>query len=88
VATFAIGDIHGNVLALDDLLAKIIPEISPGDTVVFLGDYIDRGADSKACIERILDLRRTAKAQIVALMGITNSGCSRLIATTPSIPGS
>ncbi|MGA7414799.1 MAG: metallophosphoesterase [Bryobacteraceae bacterium] len=69
MATFGIGDIHGNIRALDDLLARITPKIGDRDTVVFLGDYIDRGPDSKACIERILDFRQTAKAMVVALLG-------------------
>ena len=69
MATFAIGDIHGNIQALDDLLARITPEIDARDTVVFLGDYIDRGTDSKACIDRILDFRNTAKAEAVSLIG-------------------
>jgi serine/threonine protein phosphatase 1 len=63
------GDIHGNFRALDDLLGKISQEIGSGDTVVFLGDYIDRGPDSKGCIQRILDFRRTTQIQVVALLG-------------------
>jgi serine/threonine protein phosphatase 1 len=69
MATFAIGDIHGNIRALDDLLARISPEAGATDTVVFLGDYIDRGPDSKACIERILDFRRAARARVITLLG-------------------
>jgi len=40
MATIAIGDIHGNSLALDDLLAKVVPTIGQSDVLVFLGDYI------------------------------------------------
>jgi serine/threonine protein phosphatase 1 len=69
MAVVAVGDIHGNLLALDDLLDKVTSEIASGDTVVFLGDYIDRGPDSKGCIERILDLERTTKAQVVGILG-------------------
>jgi serine/threonine protein phosphatase 1 len=69
MAVIAVGDIHGNLQALDDLLGKITPEIGSGDTVVFLGDFIDRGPDSKGCIQRILDLKRTSKAQVVGLLG-------------------
>ena len=36
--TFAIGDIHGNVDGLRDLLARMAPEVRRGDVVVFLGD--------------------------------------------------
>jgi hypothetical protein len=54
VSTFAIGDIHGLAGALERLLAQIRPRVEPGDTVVFLGDYIDRGPDSKACVANII----------------------------------
>lgn len=70
MAVIAIGDIHGNLRALDDLLGKVRQEIDTGDTVEFLGDYIDRGPDSKGCIERILDFRRTSQIRVVALLGM------------------
>ena len=37
MATFAIGDIHGNLAALQDLLGQIHGEVSKDDVVVFLG---------------------------------------------------
>ena len=43
MSTIAIGDLHGNLEALDDLLEELTPEIKSEDTIVFLGDYIDRG---------------------------------------------
>lgn len=69
MSVIAIGDIHGNSEALEDLLGQVVPEIRSGDTLVFLGDYIDRGPDSKACIERILQLRRESPFPVVTLMG-------------------
>jgi serine/threonine protein phosphatase 1 len=69
MATIAIGDIHGNISALDDLLEKIERELTALDTVVFLGDYIDRGPSSKACVERIIHLRARSNAQIITLLG-------------------
>jgi calcineurin-like phosphoesterase family protein len=69
VATVAIGDVHGNLSALDDLLAKLVPELTPDDELVFLGDYIDRGPDSRRCVERILTLRDEASFSVVTLMG-------------------
>ncbi len=53
--TFVVGDIHGCPVELEGLLQAIAP--ASGDTVVFLGDYIDRGPDSKAVIDRLLRLR-------------------------------
>jgi len=52
---FVIGDIHGCVDEVDRLLDALAPVA--GDTVVFLGDYIDRGPSSKAVIDRLLRLR-------------------------------
>lgn len=55
--TFAIGDIHGCLDKLEDLLDKIQPAAE--DTLVFLGDYIDRGEDSKAVLDRLIALAAT-----------------------------
>ena len=43
--TIAIGDIHGHFKALVGLIDLI--NLNPEDTLVFLGDYINRGPDSK-----------------------------------------
>lgn len=69
MATVVIGDIHGNLRALNDLLTKVQANLRPEDTVVFLGDYIDRGPDSKGCVDRILEFRATESATVVALIG-------------------
>ena len=52
----AIGDIHGEIEKLNSLLDKL--KLQTGDKVIFLGDYIDRGLNSKAVIERVLDLSK------------------------------
>lgn len=69
MSTFAIGDIHGEVGALDQVLQHIGSELTDRDTVVFLGDYIDRGPDSKACVDRILRFRTDSRARVVTLLG-------------------
>lgn len=51
----AIGDIHGCNVALEILLAELLPDQS--DTVVILGDVVDRGPHSRQVIDRLLDLR-------------------------------
>ncbi len=55
---FAIGDIHGHLTKLEELLGKlpIDPQV---DEVVFLGDYIDRGPDSMAVMDRLVALSRS-----------------------------
>ena len=69
MATLAVGDIHGNLAALDDLLAQVVPELLPDDELVFLGDYIDDGPDVPRCVDRIVDLREHGPCAVVALMG-------------------
>jgi serine/threonine protein phosphatase 1 len=53
----AIGDIHGCALTLDALLDQLSP--TADDHLVFMGDYIDRGPDSKGVIERLMALQKT-----------------------------
>jgi serine/threonine protein phosphatase 1 len=51
--TFAIGDIHGCIGPMKRLLARI-EAFASGGSVVFLGDYIDRGPDSKAVLDTLM----------------------------------
>ena len=69
MATIAIGDVHGNYEALEDLLAKVVPELQAADTLVFLGDLIDRGSHSRQVVERVVQLRGNSPFAVVALMG-------------------
>jgi serine/threonine protein phosphatase 1 len=66
--TFAIGDIHGDAEALYRLFASF-PELDETDTIVFVGDYLDRGAQSREVIEFVRELPSKTKARIVALRG-------------------
>jgi serine/threonine protein phosphatase 1 len=63
--TIAIGDIHGCAVALRELLAQVQPK--PSDTIVTIGDYVDRGPDSRGVIETLLKLR--GQCHLVALLG-------------------
>ena len=69
MATIAVGDVHGNHAALQSLLARVVPELGADDTLLFLGDYIDRGPDSKRCIDDIVTLRRDSPFEVVTLRG-------------------
>lgn len=54
----AIGDVHGCARHLDALLEALAVDLSehPGAaTLVYLGDYIDRGPDSRAVLARVAD---------------------------------
>ncbi len=52
MAIYAIGDIHGSINALKTIFKQKI--IQPEDKVVFLGDYVDRGPDSKGVIDWLI----------------------------------
>ena len=67
--TFAIGDIHGQLDELEKLLVKL-PKLEAQDTLVFLGDYVDRGPKSAQVVELVRHgLPRVLPAKIVALCG-------------------
>lgn len=53
----AIGDIHGCLLQLNDLLNLVKP--TPDDTVITLGDYVDRGPDSRGVLDRLIALKKS-----------------------------
>jgi len=55
--TFAIGDIHGCSKTFEKLLFEKI-NIQKTDQIFCIGDYIDRGENSKAAIDLILQLRQ------------------------------
>jgi serine/threonine protein phosphatase 1 len=57
--TLAIGDIHGCARALDALLAAVKP--MPDDILVTLGDYVDRGPDSRGVLDRLISLQATGR---------------------------
>ena len=52
---YAIGDIHGQMADLDRVLQLIEKDGGPDAEVVFLGDYVDRGPDSKAVVEFLME---------------------------------
>ncbi len=59
----AIGDVHGCVHALDAILAAIAP--MPADQIVFLGDLIDQGRDSRDVIDRLIELRKWCRVIVI-----------------------
>ncbi len=66
--TIAIGDVHGDLEHLRTLWSRL-PELTTDDTVVFLGDYIDRGPDSRGVIEFVRNLQERGPARVITLMG-------------------
>lgn len=68
MSTFVVGDIHGDIAALETLLGRL-PSLGPSDTLVFLGDYVDRGPDSAAVVARVRGLVADGPCKVVALRG-------------------
>jgi serine/threonine protein phosphatase 1 len=52
-ACFVIPDIHGRLDLLENALT-LIEQREPAGTVIFTGDYVDRGHDSRGVIERLI----------------------------------
>ena len=63
--TIAVGDVHGCSKALDALIEAIGP--TPDDTIVMLGDYVNRGPDSRGVLDTLAELRR--RCRLVAILG-------------------
>lgn len=63
--TLAIGDIHGCLTALDTLLETLQPRAD--DLLITLGDYVDRGPDSRGVLDRLIELGQ--RCRHVAIRG-------------------
>ncbi|MGH7129723.1 MAG: metallophosphoesterase family protein [Planctomycetaceae bacterium] len=63
--TIAIGDVHGCDVALQMLLGRLA--LTADDTLVLLGDVVDRGPNSRRCVELLIDLRR--RCEVVLVLG-------------------
>lgn len=63
--TLAIGDIHGCDTALEALIP--LASVTAADTVVVLGDVVDRGPGSRQVVERLLALAR--ECRLVLILG-------------------
>src|SRR5919197_6402077 len=66
--TFVIGDIRGRRTQLNALL-DIIPRNAETDTLVFLGDLIDRGEDAPGVVEDVMALCKADPERVICLSG-------------------
>ena len=66
--TFVIGDIHGRCAQLHSLLA-MLPRDEASDTLIFLGDLIDRGPDIPGVVEHVFDLCQKNPDRVICLRG-------------------
>jgi serine/threonine protein phosphatase 1 len=67
-----VGDIHGNLAALDGLLSQIAPRV---ESTVFVGDYINRGPNGRGVLDRLIDMRSPA----IHLAGNHEAGLLRFL---------
>jgi serine/threonine protein phosphatase 1 len=68
--TYAVGDIHGCLKQLQQLIELCeMDAASHKSTFVFLGDYIDRGPDSRGVIDFLIDLQKWSPDKIICLRG-------------------
>ena len=76
--TFAVGDIHGDLGALKKAVAKI-PTLDDKDTMVRMGDYLDRGAESAQVVEWVRkELPKLVPGKLVCLRGNHEDGWLRV----------
>jgi serine/threonine protein phosphatase 1 len=63
---YAIGDIHGRIDLLDDVLDRVDADAArtsaTAATLVFLGDYVDRGPDSAKVLSRLSEVRQSYRS--------------------------
>ncbi|WP_417518343.1 metallophosphoesterase family protein [Minwuia sp.] len=69
---YAIGDVHGRADLLLDLIERIKSDMKQGTaarhTIVFLGDYVDRGSDNREVLET-LSGRPFGDTEMICLIG-------------------
>jgi len=66
--TFVVGDIHGRCAQLLNLL-DMLPRDPETDTLILLGDLIDRGADAPCCVSHAMKLCHENPERVICLRG-------------------
>lgn len=77
---FAISDIHGCLRHFKALIRKI--DLKPEDTLILMGDYIDRGEDSKGVLDYIIELKD--RCNLITLLGNHDAMLRDTLYTTDS----
>lgn len=66
--TYAVGDVHGRLDLVERAVEAIAAHVGEAPfRVIFLGDYVDRGPDSRGVIELLMELQR--RWRVVCLKG-------------------
>lgn len=67
---YVVGDIHGSLAKLRSLIAQCERDAAGSPMgFVFLGDYIDRGPDSRGVVDTVMALQARMPGEVIALMG-------------------
>jgi serine/threonine protein phosphatase 1 len=75
--TLVIGDIHGGLRALQQVLEKAA--VTSSDTLIFLGDYVDGWSESAAVVERVIQLSQ--QQQCIFIKGNHDVWCEEWLRT-------
>ena len=75
--TLVIGDIHGGLKALIQVLNKV--EVKDGDTLIFVGDYVDGWSESAQAIQFLIKL--SGKINCVFIKGNHDAWCENWLKT-------
>lgn len=67
MTTYFIGDVHGMLDALDNLIEAISP--APGDRLIFMGDLVDKGPDPVGVVRRVGELIANSDFETVLIKG-------------------
>ena len=80
--TLVVGDIHGGLKALQQVLENA--SISKSDTIIFLGDYVDGWSESAQTIEFLIDFSQNHNC--VFIKGNHDVWCEEWLRTNESNP--
>jgi serine/threonine protein phosphatase 1 len=73
VVAYAVGDVHGSARLLRAMIARLLADsalhVGKRATIVFLGDYVDKGDDSRGVIEELMRAKVDPRADWVMLKG-------------------
>jgi serine/threonine protein phosphatase 1 len=88
---YAVGDLHGRLDLLEPLIRQIsadVLQIGPArqPILVFVGDYVDRGLESKGVIDRIIALRAETGFEVRTLKGNHEEAMIRFLNDAASGP--
>ena len=64
-----VGDIHGNLESLSFCINKFLEQVHSGKSIIFLGDYVDRGKNSIECITLLFKLKTMFPKNVFLLRG-------------------